>query len=240
MATNKKSFIMYTNWKEMFETIPDEQAGKLIKHVFQYVNDEEPETDDVLIKALFSAIKPALKDDLKRWEKQREQRSEAGKRSAEKRKDKRKSTTVNDRSNSLNEKERTSTVNVNGNVNVNVNDNVTTVKNSSINILDQKETIDHLIEKFPDLTVQEIHTELESMKDWAKAGGKRKKDWVAFARNWLKKRQGEKPPPNAKPDYQRSSLELFTENNKDSQFNLTQDDIEELERLAAQRNQLKG
>ncbi len=117
----KKSFILYLDQKELFEKLPDEQAGKLIKHIFSYVNCEEPETDDLLVDIAFSSVKSALKRDLKKWETQLEQRREAGKKSAEARA-KRKSTSVNERSISSNEPQRNSTDSVN--VSVNVNDNV--------------------------------------------------------------------------------------------------------------------
>lgn len=115
MAEGKKSFIAYSDWHAMFKLLPDEVAGKLIKHVFSYVNDEEPETDDFIIKALFEQIKATLKRDLQKWDKQREQRVDAGKKSAEIR-----STKSNDRSTTVNETERNPTVSVS----VSVNDSV--------------------------------------------------------------------------------------------------------------------
>ena len=123
MAKGKKSFVLYSDQKELFEQLPDEQAGKLIKHIYKYVNDENPEADDLLVKVAFASVKASLKRDLDRWEKQLEQRREAGKRSAEVRK--KKSTSVNDRSNSFNETTRNSTdnVSVSDNVSVNGNDN---------------------------------------------------------------------------------------------------------------------
>lgn len=96
MAQGKKSFIAYSDWKDTFDAIPNEQAGILIKHIFSYVNDENPKTDDILVNAVFQSIKNSLKRDLKKWDKQYEQRVEAGKRSAEVRK--RNSTLVNARS----------------------------------------------------------------------------------------------------------------------------------------------
>ena len=39
---NKKSFLLYADWKETFETLSDDKAGELIKHIFAYVNDENP------------------------------------------------------------------------------------------------------------------------------------------------------------------------------------------------------
>ena len=116
MAENKKSFIAYSDWNGMFKILPDEVAGKLIKHIFSYVNDESPETDDFVINALFEQIKSTLKRDLKKWEQQREQRSAAGKRSAEVR-----ATKLNERSTVVNETERKATVSVSVNDNVNTN-----------------------------------------------------------------------------------------------------------------------
>ena len=83
MAENKKSFIAYADWYGTFKSLPDEVAGKLIKHVFSYVNDENPTTEDFVVNALFEQIKCTLKRDLQRWEEQRKQRKMAGKKSAE-------------------------------------------------------------------------------------------------------------------------------------------------------------
>jgi len=68
MAENKKSFIAYCNWMETFEELPDDKAGQLAKHLFRYVNDLNPQTDDILIKAVFANIKHTLKRDLKKYE----------------------------------------------------------------------------------------------------------------------------------------------------------------------------
>lgn len=113
----KKSFVLYTDQREVFEELSDEDAGKLIKHIFAYVNDEDPITDDKLLKVAFLPIKTQLKRDLKTWENKQEQRKDAAKKSVESRQ--RTSTNVNERSISFGG-------NVNGNVNGNVivNDNV--------------------------------------------------------------------------------------------------------------------
>ena len=123
MAEGKKSFIAYSDWNGMFQALPNDVAGKLIKHIFLYVNDEDPTSDDFIINALFEQIKSTLKRDLKKWESQTKQRSEAGKKSAEMR-----STKFNERSIPLNEKVRKPTVSVNVSVSDNVNDNVLLVK----------------------------------------------------------------------------------------------------------------
>jgi len=129
MAEGKNSFVLYTEQKEIFEAVSDEQAGKLIKHIFRYVNDENPTTDDEIVRALFIGIKQALKRDLKKWETKQEQRKEAGRKSAEKRKKaaqiaKQKSDEFQRSLTDADGRQQTSTVNVNGNGNVNGNVNV--------------------------------------------------------------------------------------------------------------------
>lgn len=133
MAEGKKSFVAYSDWNGMFKALPDEVAGKLIKHIFSYVNDEDPTSEDYVINALFEPIKCTLKRDLQKWDKQREQRSDAGKKSAKIR-----STKSNERSTSVNENERNPTVSVNVSVSdsVNVNDNV--IKENNIEERKQK------------------------------------------------------------------------------------------------------
>lgn len=118
MAEDKKSFVAYADWKDTFDKLPDEIAGKLIKHIFAYVNDENPISEDFVIEAVFSNIKNTLKRDLKKWESQLEQRRNAGKKSAEQRA----LTKLNARSISLNETARNSTVSDSVSVSVNVNE----------------------------------------------------------------------------------------------------------------------
>ena len=79
MAENKKSFVAYCDWQETFEELSDEEAGKLVKHLFNYVNDKNPETSDKLTKMCFIPIKQSLKRDLKKYEKYVEKQSVNGK-----------------------------------------------------------------------------------------------------------------------------------------------------------------
>lgn len=130
MAEGKKTFIFYSDWINMVKEMPDTDAGQLLKHILGYVNDENPQTDNVLVKMAFGHMKPLIKDDLIKWEKRLNQYSEMGKKSADKRaKDKLNPTYVEP---TLTKDEPTPTVNVNVNVNendnVNVNDSVTVLK----------------------------------------------------------------------------------------------------------------
>lgn len=127
MAEGKKSFVAYSDWYGMFKALPDDVAGKLIKHIFSYVNDENPTTDDFIINALFEQVKSTLKRDLKKWQEQQEQRKQAGIRSAEIRKQN--ATLVNVRSISS-----TDSVNVNDSVNV-----ITTI--SDVGVIEFKDAV---------------------------------------------------------------------------------------------------
>ena len=110
MAENKKSFVLYTDSQGLVNQLPDDVAGRLFKHIYAYVNDEQPIAEELLLNIAFEPIKMQLKRDLIKWETQLEQRKQAGLKSAEVRK--RNATKTNERSIS-------STDNVNVNVNVN-------------------------------------------------------------------------------------------------------------------------
>jgi len=68
MAEGKKSFTAYCDWHLTISKLTDEEAGKLIKMLFSYVNDLSPEAPDRLTELLFEPIKTTLKRDLKKWE----------------------------------------------------------------------------------------------------------------------------------------------------------------------------
>ena len=67
MAKDKKSVLVYCDLIHTVEHLPDELAGKLFKHFLAYVNDQDPQTDDVMLKIAFEPIKQQLKRDLKKY-----------------------------------------------------------------------------------------------------------------------------------------------------------------------------
>ena len=85
MAENKKSFLLYCDLIHTVQKLNDQQAGKLFKHVLEYVNDLNPQTDDILLQVCFEPIRQSLKRDLQKYENIREKKSEAGKKGANKR-----------------------------------------------------------------------------------------------------------------------------------------------------------
>ncbi|KUY20871.1 Uncharacterised protein [Elizabethkingia miricola] len=78
MAKDKKSFIGYCDWERTFDFLSDEEAGKLIKHFFAYINDKDPILEDRLLQMAFEPIKLQLNRDLSKYEEVKRKRSEAG------------------------------------------------------------------------------------------------------------------------------------------------------------------
>jgi hypothetical protein len=124
MAYNKKGFVLYADQRSIVDMLPNEKAGELLKHIFAYVNDENPISADPLINLAFEPIKLQLKRDLKRWEDTRSQRSKAGQISAEKRKQQNQQMLTNVES--VKQYSTKSTVIDNVTVKVNVIDNIHT------------------------------------------------------------------------------------------------------------------
>lgn len=120
MATDKKSFLLYTDLLKTVEKLPADKQAALFVHILRYVNDQDPQTDDLLVEIAFEPIKQQLKRDLLKYEGVREKRSAAGRASADKRKQNQQVLTSVDKSQQAATNSTVNdTVNVNGNVTVN-------------------------------------------------------------------------------------------------------------------------
>ena len=143
MAQGKTSFILYADLLHTVSKLPDDQAGKLFKTILQYVNDQDPQVEDLLLSVVFEPIKQQLKRDLKEWEQKKAQRSIAGAKGGQASASKRKQNQANVEI--VDEGQANQAVNVNDNVTVNVNvndtvnDNVTV--NENINVVVEEEFI---------------------------------------------------------------------------------------------------
>lgn len=122
MAQGKKSFVLYADLIHTVSKMPNDKAGELFKHILRYVNDEKPETEDLLIQLTFEPIKQQFKRDLTKWEETKEGRVKAGLASAEARKKAKELQQSLTNLTNVDFVQQTSTnPTVNDNVNVNVN-----------------------------------------------------------------------------------------------------------------------
>ena len=139
MAVGKNSFILYLQQRSVFDGLEDAEAGKLIKTIFSYVCDENPQPTG-MTKYAFEIIKPVLKADLKKYEEKKEKYAE----NIRKRWNKEEKEKIQSNTMEYNGIPSDSVyVNDNVNVNVNVNDNVLSkdneLNNRDINISCAKE-----------------------------------------------------------------------------------------------------
>lgn len=66
----KKSFILYQDQKDMFDILTDDQAGKLIKNIFDYASTfDVPKIKDPVINMAFTSIKGTLDRDQEKYKK---------------------------------------------------------------------------------------------------------------------------------------------------------------------------
>jgi hypothetical protein len=210
MAEGKKGFLMYADYITVFESLTNEEAGMLFKHILRYVNDLDPELDDRLLKILFEPIKQQMKRDLNKWECKKETRVESGRaggvKSGEVRRSKMKQNEANEANPSiLKQTQANEPVNVNVNANVTVNDTVT-VKETKYKAFappTKDEVFEYMKEKVP---LHEARREADKFfyyyesVGWLVGGKTKMKNWKSSASGWLTRfptdqHQKDKPPP---------------------------------------------
>lgn len=122
MAENKKSFLLYCDLIHTVRKMPKDKQADLFLHILEYVNDENPETDDLIIQLTFEPIKQQMKRDLIKWSETIEVRSKAGKESAKRRAEQKATNPTH--VDFVQQDSTNPTVTENVNVNVNVTDTV--------------------------------------------------------------------------------------------------------------------
>ena len=191
MAQDKKSFILYADQRGVFNQLPDELAGKLIKHIFAYVSDENPQSEDLIINIAFEPIKQSLKRDLQRWQQYIDKQADNGKKGGRPKK-------ANETQKTqafLEKPKKADSVSVSVNVSDNVNDKT---------ILEGETP--KPVKKFIVPSITEIQTEFAEIdaerfynyyqaKGWM-IGNNKMKDWKAAARNWIAR---DKPKETKQP-----------------------------------------
>jgi hypothetical protein len=188
MAENKKSFVLYTDIIHVFSNLTDDEAGKLIKHLLAYVNDQNPITDNRIIQIAFEPIKLQLKRDLKHWESVINKRKDAGKlgglAKASKGKQELANLAVTD----------TVNVTVTDTVNVNVNE----INNIDTFFLDF-ENGSHIVEiaRINNFTTYQVKNKLIEFRTVAELSYPNYGKFVSHFKNWIRKN----PPTNNEPKF---------------------------------------
>lgn len=125
----KDSFILYTEQKEVIDKLSDEQAGKLIKAIYEYVETGQMPKLDALLEIVIIPFKQNIDRNANKYEETKKKRSEAGKIGAEVKKQM-KAKQAN--ANFAKSKQANQADNVNDNDNVNVNENVNDNDNDNV------------------------------------------------------------------------------------------------------------
>ena len=189
--------------------MPKEKAGELFLMILGYVNDEDPETEDLLVDVVFEPIKQQLKRDLIQWEAQIEARSANGRRGGIKSGETRRSKTKQpfDNRSTPSKNEANEAVNVNVTVNDNVNDNVIKDNTGNIDMIVRRgkfvkpteaEITDYLtkeknFDEFSAMGFAAKFCNYYESNGW-KVGKNPMKSWKGAVGTWL---QNEKNNPNA-------------------------------------------
>ena len=189
---NKKSFVLYTDQKEIVDELDDEQAGKLFKAIYEYNTTEKVSLTGIL-KSVFTSFKITFDRDEKKWKEIRQKRSEAGKRGMESRWGKDSSDITNDN------KSYQTLTKITDSVSVSVSDSVS----GSVGDRDIPGSI--LDDTFPPLptntpTLSELRSFCDSngmsqfdceyfynyyeANGWTNKNGTKVKNWKARVKNW--------------------------------------------------------
>ena len=183
----KKSFILYHDQKEVIDELDDEQAGKLIKAIYEY-NVNKKMTLKGALKIIFIPFKTSFDRDEEKWVDIIAKISEAGKKGMKKRWNSEKNITNDNKSYQM-ITNITDSVSGSVNVNDNVNDSVSvSVKN--IKPTDQPhnhtDILNYCLSVFKDYSKEELEeTAKKIFKHYDKTKWKGVDDWQDRVKMWI-------------------------------------------------------
>ena len=173
----RDTFILYTNQKDAFDTMTDEQAGQIIKAIFAYMSDEEIKLDG-LMKTVFTQIKTQIDYNNNKYDSTKKARTEAGRKGGEASASKRKQNEANESKDNHNDN-----VNVNDNVNIKRNIKEKPVKHKYgeyNNVLLTDEEFAKIKDKFP----SDYQSWIDRLSGYIESKGVKYKSHYATILNW--------------------------------------------------------
>lgn len=232
---DRKSFILYLEYKQYLNELSDEECGKLFKAVFEYVEKQKIPQFEGMLKIIFMLIRSQFDRDFEKYDTIIEKRREAGKLGGRPKKtEEEKAKKANGFSGKQTKAKKADNVDVdvnvydNDNVNEDVDDNVinycselgTTSEptdppifslplndNSEYNIFNT-DVIDWC-NLYPSVDIMQ---ELRKMKGWLNANPKRRKTKSGikrFINNWLSKEQDSYKPHDEQPKNKNGFLNIL-------------------------------
>lgn len=209
MAEGKKSFVAYCDWGEIFDELSDGEAGRLAKHLFDYVRDKDPKPKDKITGLMFIQIKQSLKRDLVKYDKYVDKQRVNGSKGGRPKKTQTEPKKPKPFPENPTEPKKADSVTVN--VSVTDNDSVT---NKEIPTLE--EFINFGLSKEPLLLKKSLELKYESWKinDWKDGNHKEIKNWKTKLLNTIQYLEKEKS--SAQKDKFDTSIDPDNVNNYES------------------------
>ena len=185
----KESFVLYTEQKAVINKLSDEQAGKLIKAIYEYVETGEmPELDNVL-DLVITPFKTILDKDKAKYEEVSKARAEAGSKGGKQKKETKAKSSKSKQKKQLQTKDSNCDDNDNEYDNDIKKENIKKKYGENGNVKFTDEEYEKVKAYFPNDYAKRI----QALDDYIQSKGTKYKDFVATLKSWARK-EGYKPP----------------------------------------------
>lgn len=203
----KDSFILYTEQKAVIDKLSNEQAGKLIKAIYEYVETGKMPELDITLDLVITPFKTILDKNKAKYEEVSKARAEAGSKGGKQNKQKEANKSKIKQKKQLQTKDSNCDDNDNDNENDNdlEKENIKKKYGENGNVKFTDDEFEKVKSYFPNDYMDRI----QSLDDYMQSTGKKYKDFFATLKNWARK-DGYKPPSVSEPKKEEKFLEVDT------------------------------
>lgn len=189
--SKQKAFLFYYDWKETFDELTDEEAGKLTKYIIKLVNDEKFIIEDKVLKMCFIPIRATIERDKEKHSAYIDKQRTNGAKGGRPKKTQKTQRLLKEpkKADSVNESE-TANVNKNVNKNVGVEGKTNHINTNAINYLKEADTIDAVIKNHKLKDIEDLQKHLKIFhKNLTNTGDTYKEytDYKKHFNSWLTK-----------------------------------------------------